>query len=116
MPLNLGEAEPAVSFGILDLRADFAERAALPRHRGRGQPPTRVARYARYGGRERRVVRWTMTGLAWQRVAASTLAAGVHQRNMRVEVVALGGASPNGVTVLAARALDDLARLNEQRH
>src|SRR5438105_7855647 len=106
---HLADAVAAVARAILDLLADLTQRALLPRHLARRQPPFRVAGHT--AGIE---VRGLVTGRTAHRADAEAVRAAVHRRLMRI-ALSLQRAIAVGMAVQAARVLQYLAGLGEQR-
>jgi hypothetical protein len=99
----------AVALRILDLRADFGERLALPCHLDRGYVPQWMPRHTtRVKIRRSMARRASHTGRTKAKVATD------NQGLMRVAVVALSGSISPRVAIHAAGMHDDFAGLGKK--
>src|SRR5215216_4404853 len=94
----------AIACGVLELRADFGNRLALPRHFARCEMPFRMARHA--AGFE---VCMLVANCATHRRKAMTVRAARHRRLVQPTLVALPRPIGCGMTIGAARMSEYLA-------
>src|SRR5215472_18184974 len=98
------QAPAAVAFGILDLRADLAERLAFPTHLARREVPSGLARHA-----GRFEIGLQVADRAPHRRKTKTVCAAVDRRLVQAAEIALTRVIAGGVAVHAARMRQHLA-------
>src|SRR4051812_6780142 len=105
---HLGERFAAISLLVLDLFADFAERAADPGHLDRRQHPLWIARHALE-------VRLAVAGKAAHAGGAHAASAPLDRRLVDAHRLALPGMVVGRMAIQATRRHDHFARFLEER-